>query len=113
MTLRIPLVHRWSALERIRVRLMVSPVLSPLGLLDSVMALGILLVDRLMSVSVRRWRETTCVVRWSARTFVRHVAPGWSARTFVRHVAPAADASLTSRSISYSAFFVAFFLSRF
>ena len=50
--------------------------------------------------------ETTCVVRW--RCVVR-----WSARTFVRHVAPAADATLPSRSISCFAFFVALFVAFF
>ena len=60
------------------------------------MALAKVLVVRLISMSVRRWRETTFVVRWSARTFVRHVAP-------------AAAASLTSLSISAPAFFGAFF----
>ena len=78
---------------------MVLPVLSPLSLLCSVMALAIGLVVRLMSVSVRRWRETMFVVRWSARTFVRHVAP-------------AAAASLASLSTSAPDFFLARRLSR-
>ena len=55
---------------------------------------------RLISVTVRRWRETTSDVRWSAITIVRHVAP-------------AADASLTSRFINFSALFVAFFVAFF
>ena len=52
---------------------------------------------RLIGVTVTRWRETTSDVRWSAITIVRHVAP-------------AADASLTSRFITFSALFVAFFV---
>ena len=82
-----------------RVRLMVLPVMSPLSLLHSVMALAIVLVDRLMSVSVRRWRENTFVVRWCAPTFVRPVTP-------------AAAASLASLSTSAPAFFLARRLSR-
>ena len=69
--------------------------MNPLSLLRSKMALAKVLVVRLINVSVRRWRETTFVVRWSARTFVRHVAP-------------AAAASLPSLSISAPALFVAF-----
>ena len=90
MTLMIPLV-------RLLLVVLPVPVSSPLSLVRIKMALAIDLVVRVITVFVRRWRETTCVVRWSA------------IRTFVRHVAPAASASLTSRPTSCSAFFVAFF----
>ena len=64
---------------------------------SSNLTLAIDVVVRVITVSVRTSRETTCVVRWSAITIVRHVAP-------------AADASLTSRFITFSALFVAFFV---
>ena len=77
---------------------MVLPVSRlPQSLLRSKMALAKGLVVRLISVTVRRWRETTSDVRWSALTIVRHVAP-------------AADASLTSRFITFSALSVAIFV---
>ena len=62
---------------------------------SSNLTLAIDVVVRVITVSVRTLRETTCVVRWSGRTLVRPVAP-------------AADASLTSQLIAFSAFFVAF-----
>ena len=79
---------------------MVLPVMSPLGLLQSVMALAIGLVDRLMSVSVRRWRETR-FVGWRETTSVVR----WTAPTFLLPIAPAAAASLASLSISAPAAF--------
>ena len=87
------------------VLLLLVPYSKPLSLVGSSsnLTLAIDVVVRVITVSVRTSRETTCVVRWSALTIVRHVAP-------------AADASLTSRFITFSAWsvaiFVAFFLAR-
>ena len=82
------------------VLLLLVPYSKPLSLVGSSssnLTLAIDVVVRVITVSVRTSRETTCVVRWSALTIVRHVAP-------------AADASLTSRFITFSAWSVASFV---
>ena len=81
------------------VLLLLVPYSKPLSLVGSSsnLTLAIDVVVRVITVSVRTSRETTCVFRWSALTIVRHVAP-------------AADASLTSRFITFSAWSVAIFV---
>ena len=82
------------------VLLLLVPYSKPISLVgssSSSLTLAIDVVGRVITVFVRTLRETTFGFRWTALTIVRHVAP-------------AADASLTSRFITFVAWSVAMFV---